>query len=30
LANTLSLCSSFNVRDHISHLYRTTAKITVK
>jgi exonuclease III len=23
-SNTLSLCSSLNVRDHVSHQYRTT------
>jgi hypothetical protein len=28
-SNTFSLCSSFNVRDHVSHPYRTTSKITV-
>jgi hypothetical protein len=27
--NTLSLCSSLNVRDQISHPYRTTSKIIV-
>jgi hypothetical protein len=26
-SNILSLCSSFNVRDKVSHLYRTTGKI---
>jgi hypothetical protein len=25
----LSLCSSLNVRDHVSHPYRTTGKIVV-
>jgi hypothetical protein len=28
-SNTLSLCSSLNVRDHVSHPYRTTVKIIV-
>jgi hypothetical protein len=28
-SNTLSLYSSVNVRDQVSHLYRTTGKITV-
>jgi hypothetical protein len=28
-SNILSLCSSFNVRDHISHPYRTTVKIII-
>jgi hypothetical protein len=28
-SNTLSLCSSFNVRDQVSQPYRTTVKITV-
>jgi hypothetical protein len=28
-SNTLSLCSSFNVRDQASHPYRTTGKIIV-
>jgi hypothetical protein len=28
-SNTLSLCSSHNVRDQVSHPYRTTGKITV-
>jgi hypothetical protein len=28
-SNTLSLCSSLNVRDQVSHPYRTTGKITV-
>jgi hypothetical protein len=27
--NTLSLCSSFNIRDQVSHLHITTGKITV-
>jgi hypothetical protein len=27
LSNTLSLCSSLNVRDQVSHPYRTTGKI---
>jgi hypothetical protein len=27
--NTLSLCSAFNVRDRVSHPYRTTGNITV-
>jgi hypothetical protein len=27
--NTLSLCSSHNIRDQVSHLYRTTGKIIV-
>jgi hypothetical protein len=27
-SNTLSLCSSLNVRDQVSHPYRTTSKIT--
>jgi hypothetical protein len=26
-SNTLSLCCSLNVRDHVSHAYRTTGKI---
>jgi polysaccharide pyruvyl transferase WcaK-like protein len=26
-SNTLSLCSSLNVRDQVSHPYRTTGKI---
>jgi polysaccharide pyruvyl transferase WcaK-like protein len=26
-SNTLSLCSSLNVRDHVSQPYRTTGKI---
>jgi polysaccharide pyruvyl transferase WcaK-like protein len=29
LSNTLSLCSSLNVRDQVSQPYRTTVKITV-
>jgi hypothetical protein len=29
LSNTLSLCSSLNVRDQVSHPYRTTGKIIV-
>jgi hypothetical protein len=28
-SNTLSLCCSLNVRDHVSHPYRTTGKIIV-
>jgi hypothetical protein len=28
-SNTLGLCSSLNVRDHVSHPYRTTGKIIV-
>jgi hypothetical protein len=28
-SNTLSLCSSLTVRDHVSHPYRTTGKIIV-
>jgi hypothetical protein len=28
-SNTLSLCSSLNVRDHVSHPYRSTGRITV-
>jgi hypothetical protein len=28
-SNTHSLCSSLNVRDHVSHPYRTTGKIIV-
>jgi hypothetical protein len=28
-SNTLSLCSSLNVRDQVSHPYRTTRKIIV-
>jgi hypothetical protein len=28
-SNTLSLCSSLNVREHVSHPYRTTGKIVV-
>jgi hypothetical protein len=28
-SNTLSVCSSFNVRDQVSHPYRTTGKIIV-
>jgi hypothetical protein len=28
-SNTLSICSSLNVRDQVSHPYRTTGKITV-
>ena len=28
-SNTLSLCSSHNVRDHISHPYKTTGKVGV-
>jgi hypothetical protein len=28
-SNTLSLCSSFTLRDHVSHPYRTTGKIMV-
>jgi hypothetical protein len=28
-SNTLSLCSSFNVRDQVSHPYRTTGKIVL-
>jgi hypothetical protein len=27
LSNTLSLCSSLNFRDQVSHSYRTTGKI---
>jgi hypothetical protein len=29
LLSTLSLCSSLNVRDQLSHPYRTTGKIIV-
>jgi hypothetical protein len=29
LFNTLGLCSSLTVRDHVSHPYRTTGKIIV-
>jgi phosphate starvation-inducible membrane PsiE len=29
LSDTLSLCSSLNVRDQVSHPYRTTGKIVV-
>jgi hypothetical protein len=29
LLNTLSLCSSLNVRDQVLHLFRTTGKIIV-
>jgi hypothetical protein len=28
-SNTLSLCSCLNVRDQVSHPYRTTGKIIV-
>jgi polysaccharide pyruvyl transferase WcaK-like protein len=28
-SNTLSLCSSFTVRDHVSHPYRTSIDITM-
>jgi hypothetical protein len=28
-SNTLSLCSSLNVRDQVSHLYRITGKVIV-
>jgi hypothetical protein len=28
-SNTLSLCSSLNVRDQVSHPYKTTGKIIV-
>jgi hypothetical protein len=28
-ANTLSLCSTLNIRDQVSHQYRTTSKIVV-
>jgi polysaccharide pyruvyl transferase WcaK-like protein len=28
-SKTLSLCSSLNVRDQVSHSYRTTGKIVV-
>jgi polysaccharide pyruvyl transferase WcaK-like protein len=28
-SNTLSLCSPLNVRDQVSHPYRTTGKIIV-
>jgi hypothetical protein len=28
-SNTLSLCSSLTIRDHVSHPYRTTGKIIV-
>jgi hypothetical protein len=28
-ANALSLCSSLNVKDQVSHTYRTTGKIIV-
>jgi hypothetical protein len=28
-SDTLNLCSPFNVRDHVSHLYKTTGKIIV-
>jgi hypothetical protein len=28
-SNTLSPCSSFNVRDQVSHPYRTTGKVIV-
>jgi hypothetical protein len=28
-SSTLSLCSSLNVRDYVSHPYRTTGKIMV-
>jgi hypothetical protein len=28
-SNTLSLCSSLNIRDQVSHPYRTTGKIIV-
>jgi hypothetical protein len=28
-SNTLSLCTSLNVRDHVPHTYRTTGKIIV-
>jgi hypothetical protein len=27
--NTLSMCSSLNIRDHVSHPYRTAVKIIV-
>jgi len=29
LSNTLSLSSSLNIKDHVSHLYKTTGKIIV-
>jgi hypothetical protein len=29
LSNTLSLCSSLNVRDQVSHPYRSTGKFIV-
>jgi hypothetical protein len=29
ISNTLGLCSSLGVRDHVSHPHRTTGKITV-
>jgi hypothetical protein len=29
VSNTLSFCSSLNVRGHVSHPYRTTGKIIV-
>jgi hypothetical protein len=29
-SNTLSLCSSLNIRDQVSHPYRTTGKIIVE
>jgi hypothetical protein len=28
-SNTLIICSTFNVRDHVSHPYRTIGKIIV-
>jgi hypothetical protein len=28
-SNTLRLCASLNIRDHVSHPYRTTGKIIV-
>jgi hypothetical protein len=28
-SNTLSLCSSLDIRDHVSHPYRTAGKIIV-
>jgi hypothetical protein len=28
-SNTLSLCSYLNVKDHVSHPYRTTGKLIV-
>jgi hypothetical protein len=29
-SNTISLCSSLNVRDQVSHPYKTTGKIIVQ